>query len=151
MRILFLLLFFLAACGQEKPNNTIASNDIKSVYWSDGDSGRIVLIKGDIIKFRIDDWDAPETGGVGAAIGGAKCEAEREHGYLAKKYMVDNTKYITSWEHSNEYDRYKRLLARPYIDDFELANRAAENDLLRSWKHDGGRALEQRPKWCEGD
>ena len=149
MKKLILLPFLLVACGAELSNGEITSSEVKSVYWSDGDSGRISLKSGDVIKFRIDDWDAPETGGVGAAIGGAKCEAEREQGFLAKEFMVENTKYITRWEHSNEYDRYERLLAKPFINDDELAERASESDFLRSWKHDGRKALEARPKWCE--
>jgi len=140
---------FLVACVSEVSNNEISSKEIKMVYWSDGDSGRMILKSGDTIKFRIDDWDAPETGGVGAAIGGAKCEAERERGFLSKEFMNDNTKYITSWKHSNEYDRYERLLISPYINGAALTKKASEKDFMRSWKHDGGRALEQRPKWCE--
>lgn len=60
---------------------------IDSIYWSDGDSGRA-----NKIPFRLNDGDAPETGGVGAAIGGAKCEAEREWGFRAKEFMVLETK-----------------------------------------------------------
>lgn len=41
--------------------------DIRSIYWSDGDSGRITLENGEVLKFRLNDIDAPETGGVGAA------------------------------------------------------------------------------------
>ena len=41
---------------------------IKSIYWSDGDSGRITFTNGETIHFRINDRDAPETGGVGAAL-----------------------------------------------------------------------------------
>ena len=37
---------------------------------------------GEVLKFRLNDIDAPETGGVGAAIGGAKCEKERELGFI---------------------------------------------------------------------
>ena len=40
------------------------------------------------MRFRLRDVDAPETGGVGAAIGGAKCERERELGFLAKEFIV---------------------------------------------------------------
>ena len=58
----------------------------KTIYWSDGDSGRI-----DGMPFRLADIDAPETGGVGAR-GGAKCESERELGFAAKAWVVELTR-----------------------------------------------------------
>jgi len=70
----------LICCSQahvspaSKPETVEQSNPIKFIYWSDGDSGRITLVDGETIPFRINDRDAPETGGVGAAIGGVKCE-----------------------------------------------------------------------------
>lgn len=60
---------------------------ITEIYWSDADSGRI-----NGARFRLSDIDAPETGGVGAAIGGAKCEKERERGFAAKEFIVELTR-----------------------------------------------------------
>lgn len=70
------------------------TQDITSIYWSDADSGRI---NGDI-KFRLNNVDAPETGGVGAAIGGAACELERERGFASKDWIVTFIALMT--EHS---------------------------------------------------
>lgn len=78
MRIFSILVLscvvLIANCAQAQSE----PREIKSIYWSDGDSGRITLLDGEVVKFRIDDWDAPETGGVGAAIGPAQCELERD-------------------------------------------------------------------------
>jgi len=74
--------------AQAQPQDII----IKSIYWSDGDSGRI----NGSLKFRLNDIDAPETGGVGAAVGGAKCEAERAKGYESKAWAVAFTKMPSS-------------------------------------------------------
>jgi len=63
---------------------------IESIYWSDGDSGRL----NGSLKFRLNDIDAPETGGVGVAVGGAKCEAERAKGYESKAWVVKFTKNV---------------------------------------------------------
>ena len=64
--ILTACLFMVSACAPpysaSPPHQDII---ISSIYWSDGDSGRI----NGSIKFRLNDIDAPETGGVGAAIG----------------------------------------------------------------------------------
>ena len=88
-------------------NATESPNNISSIYWSDADSGRI----NGKLKFRLNSVDAPETGGVGAAIGGAKCELERKRGYESKEWIVGLTRnaetIITS-----EYglDRHDRLI-----------------------------------------
>ena len=74
-----------------------------SIYWSDGDSGRI-----DGVDFRLANVDAPETGGVGAR-GGADCEAERALGYEAKAFIVELTRgaelEITARYGADRYDR----------------------------------------------
>ena len=66
----------LTACAA--PEVQQVNQTVNEIYWSDGDSGRI-----NGMKFRLANVDAPETGGVGAR-GGAKCEAERVLGYIAK-------------------------------------------------------------------
>ena len=76
--ILTACLFMSSACAPSYSASPPGHNIIiSSIYWSDGDSGRI----NGSIKFRLNDIDAPETGEVGAAIGGAKCEAERAKGF----------------------------------------------------------------------
>ena len=87
-------ILFLASCSQAPVVPDIETDliKIKSIYWSDGDSGRITFASGETISFRINDRDAPETGGVGAAIGGAKCEKERELGFASKGWVVEYTR-----------------------------------------------------------
>ena len=93
----------LAACADPAAQTNPTAAATTSIYWSDGDSGRI-----DGMKFRLANVDAPETGGVGA-IGGAKCEFERELGFEAKEFMVDLTRnadlVITSNSGADRYDR----------------------------------------------
>ena len=77
----------VSACAQEtKPNPAQTSQSYSSIYWSDGDSGRL----GDL-KFRLANIDAPETRSL-KQRGGAKCEAERVIGYEAKAFLVSFTK-----------------------------------------------------------
>jgi len=149
MRFLFPMIVFLSACAPAPAQEPVAPQAIASIYWSDGDSGRITLADGTVIKFRLDDWDAPETGGVGAAIGGAKCEEERELGFRSKAFMVDHTRENASFTHKGEYDRHERLLVTMFGKGQDLAPGAEAQGLLASWKHDGGRQLEPRPDWCE--
>lgn len=115
----------------------------KSVYWSDGDSGRL-----DGMKFRLANIDAPETGGIGA-IGGAKCELERERGFDAKAFMVEATRgrdvQIT---HSYGPDRYDREVLDLSVDGQGLAALAIEAGHIKPWPHKGRRALKPKPDWC---
>jgi len=122
---------------------------ISSIYWSDGDSGRITLADLTVIKFRLDDWDAPETGGVGAAIGAAQCELERDRGFKSKEFMVENTRDGVSYVTSGESDNYDRLLVDVLVDGIDIAPLAASKGHLKSWRHDGKKALESRPDWCK--
>ena len=118
---------------------------IESIYWSDGDSGRV-----NRLPFRLNDGDAPETGGVGAAIGGAKCEAEREWGFRSKEFMVLETKegeLIITGNYGQ--DRHGRWVIDIADDGRDLVSLGMQNDVIRSWKHDGKKALEPRPNWCE--
>ena len=62
----------LIAAFKAKAQTPNIPTEITSIYWSDADSGRI----NGSLKFRLNSIDAPETGGVGAAIGGAECELE---------------------------------------------------------------------------
>lgn len=117
-----------------------------SIYWSDGDSGRI-----NGTDFRLADVDAPETGGVGAAIGGAECEAERKLGFDAKAFMVALTRNadleITRRE---DADRYGRVVMHITADGVDVAKAGLDSGVLRAWPHKGSKALARKPDWCSG-
>jgi len=143
----------LVACVE--PNLATPQNNIEpeigSIYWSDGDSGRITFTSGETIPFRINDRDAPETGGVGAAIGGAKCEKERELGFASKEWVVEYTRgaelKITG-DHGE--DRYDRKIIDLSVNEQDLGDYGILLGHYRSWRHDGKKSLEPRPDWCEG-
>ena len=150
-----ILLFAVVSCletpttsaSDVKPNDQ--SNLIDAIYWSDGDSGRITFDTGETIPFRINDRDAPETGGVGAAIGGAKCEKERELGFAAKGWVVEYTRGA-ELEITGDHgaDRYDRKIIDLSVNEQDLGDYGILLGHYRSWEHDGKRALEPRPNWC---
>ena len=131
----------LAACSA--PEVKHINQPVDTIYWSDGDSGRI-----NGMKFRLANVDAPETGGVGAR-GGAKCEAERVLGYVAKEYMVELTRLVPL-EITSSYgqDRYGREVIDLAVDGIDVAERAIEDGHLAPWPHKGRRALQKKPDWC---
>ena len=148
-------LFFLISCSQApiapatSTQHAEQSNQIASIYWSDGDSGRITFNNGETIPFRINNRDAPETGGVGAAIGGAKCEIERELGYASKGWVVEYTRgvdLVITGDHGA--DRYDRKIIDLSVNDQDLGNTGIELGYYRSWRHEGKKSLEPRPYWC---
>jgi hypothetical protein len=116
----------------------------QTIYWSDGDSGRL-----DGMKFRLANIDAPETGGIGAR-GGAKCEAERALRFEAKAYMISITKnaelVITQSLGPDRYDREVIYLSANGID---VAQAGIDADHLGDWPHKGRRALAPKPDWCD--
>jgi len=86
--ILPILLIYAASCDTTQAQD-YKEIPAKSMYWSDGDRGRI-----DGMKFRLAaNIDAPEIGGVGAR-GGAKCGEERALGYEAKAFMIELTNSV---------------------------------------------------------
>ena len=130
-------LLFLAGCDAQS-----ASYD--SIYWSDGDSGRIGSQ-----KFRLANVDAPETGGVGSR-GGANCESERALGYKAKAFMVSLTRGKTvTITKRNGKDRYGRFVVNMSVNGEDIAARGLEAGHLKRWPHMGGKALAPKPNWCE--
>ena len=129
--------------------------DIVNVYWSDGDSGRLTHVdqsnQRTVVRFRLDDVDAPETGGVGAAIGAAQCEQERERGFEAKKFVSDLTrKANVRIVSSDGYDRLSnpRLIVNLEADGIDVSQAAIAAGHLMPWPHEGSRASTPKPDWC---
>jgi endonuclease YncB( thermonuclease family) len=132
--------FAFACAAMSSVQNT---RGVKSIYWSDGDSGRI-----DEIEFRLADWDAPETGAVGSR-GGAKCEGERALGFKAKEFMVELTREGgVSISRAYDVDRYGRQVLDLAVNDEDIAQVGKRAGHLRSWRHVGSRAVEPKPDWC---
>ncbi len=125
-------------------SSAAASLAYTSIYWSDGDSGKL----GDL-KFRLANIDAPETGSL-KQRGGAKCEAEREIGYDAKEFIVEFTrgKEIKIVRDYGE-DRYDRLVVDIIANGVDVAKAGVDAGHLRPWPHVKGRAQAPKPDWCE--
>ena len=144
LRFAFLIVGLAACTGPQA--DPVTATSARSIYWSDGDSGRI-----DGMKFRLADVDAPETGGVGAR-GGAKCEAERALGYEAKAYIVELTRdaelVITSSSGADRYDREVITLSANGQDVGEAGIAAGH---LGAWPPKGRRALAPKPDWCSAE
>ncbi len=144
--ILTACLFMVSACAPSysasPPNQDII---ISSIYWSDGDSGRI----NGSIKFRLNDIDAPETGGVGAAVGGANCEAERAKGYGSKAWGVSFTKDTAlKITQTHGQDRHERLIIDLSSNEQDVGKSGLKAGYYKAWPHKGKKALSERPKWC---
>lgn len=134
----------ISACANDQsPELTVTTQTYTSIYWSDGDSGRL----GDL-KFRLANIDAPETRSL-KQRGGAKCEAEREIGYDAKAFLVTFTKGKTL-QITKDYgeDRYGRLVIDLTANGVDVAAAGVEAGHLRSWPHKKGRAQSPKPDWC---
>ena len=154
IRILTLLLLLalvaslpLTACAKNNPpDQTRLQKNYSSIYWSDGDSGRL----GEM-KFRLANIDAPETGSL-KQRGGAKCEAEREIGYDAKAFLVNFTKDKTL-KITKDYgeDRYGRLVIDLQANKEDIATAGVKAGHLRAWPHKNGRAQTPKPDWFTHD
>jgi len=137
----------LSACSVSADNTVAlpaaADQIYTTIYWSDGDSGRL----GDL-KFRLANIDAPETGSL-KQRGGAKCEAERAIGYEAKAFLVEFTrgKEIKIVQDYGE-DRYDRLVVDLSADGADVAQAGVDAGHLRPWPHIKGRAQAPKPAWC---
>lgn len=140
-------LIALAASAAEIANREPPARDATpektQIYWSDGDSGRL-----NGKPFRLANIDAPEKGGVGA-IGGAKCEAERELAFEVKAFVVELTR-DAELEISKSYgfDRYDREVVDLSVNGRDLAEIGLEGGQYRPWPHRGQRALSKKPDWC---
>ena len=148
--ILFLSILGAALFGciqsnaEDVPSNEInLSKSYHSIYWSDGDSGRLGKL-----KFRLANIDAPETGSM-KQRGGAKCEYERKLGYEAKAYMVGFTKDKTI-RIVRDYgeDRYGRLVVDLEANGSDVGDAGVEAGHLKDWPHINGRAQLPKPDWC---
>jgi len=138
----------LSGCVQgwanEAPSETSSTSETySSIYWSDGDSGRLGQR-----KFRLANIDAPETGSM-KQRGGAKCESERAIGYDAKAFIVEFTKdkTITIVRDYGE-DRYGRLVVDLEANGVDVAKAGVDAGHLRDWLHIKGRAQSPKPDWC---
>ena len=126
---------------------------VAEVEWDDGDSGKIRFEGYPFdLDFRLKDWDAPETGGVGSAVGAAKCETERSLGKAAEEFVERKTasKTVTiTAAHGRDRTPRKRHLLDLAVDGEDLATLGAASGHLRSWRHEGSKEKEDRPNWCD--
>jgi endonuclease YncB( thermonuclease family) len=143
------LLAIVAGCGYYTSQAPAASAAIAAtevpltVYWSDGDSGRL----SDGTMFRLYGIDSPETGSM-KQRGGAKCETERALGFEAKEAALELTrgKEVTVSEVRGT-DRYERTVLRLDLEGKDLAALLVAGGTHRAWDYDGG---EKKPDWCAG-
>lgn len=141
--ILLLMVAALAACSASQPPVLGASAGV--INWHDGDNGDIGNF-----PFRLFSIDAGETGGIGAAIGGASCERERELGMQAKRFMerlTENSTLVVT----NNYgpDRFGRNVVDISANGIDVAEAGLEAGVLRPWPHDiNGNSLSEKPNWC---
>ena len=135
----------LLAAFKAKAQTPNIPTEITSIYWSDADSGSI----NGSLKFRLNIIDAPETGGVGAAIGGAECELERERGYEAKDWIVSLTR-DAELSITKEYglDKYDRHVVDLSASGEDIGRAGIDAGHLKPWPHKGRRALADKPDWC---
>ena len=139
---LIVCIFCVAACAA--PQTEQIKKPATEIYWTDGDSGRI-----DGKDFRLSNIDAPETGGVGAAIGGSECERERELGFQAKAFMVELTRdadlEITA---SYGLDKYDREVIDLSADGVDVSQAGIDAGVIKPWPHKERRQLQPKPDWC---
>ena len=136
--------FGIAVAAREPAGKGASAGfDTSSVYWSDGDSGRLA----DGTKFRLHGVDAPETGPLDW-VSGAKCERERELGYQAKARVRELTRTgVLTVSHDYGPDRYGRLVVDLSLDGQDLAALLVAGGTHKTWDYDGGDA---KPEWCTG-
>ncbi|AXE66113.1 putative nuclease [Hyphomonas polymorpha PS728] len=140
--IVFILMALLGA--RFASENAQAATELGgTVYWSDGDSGRL----SDGTKFRLHGVDAPETGSM-KQRGGAKCEAERELGYDAKAAAVELTRgRAVTVSRIMGRDRYGRNVVTLSLEGEDLAKLLVASGTHKAWDYDGGAP---KPDWCGG-
>lgn len=120
-----------------------AEGERLTVYWSDGDSGRL----SDGTKFRLHGIDSPETGSM-KQRGGAKCEGERALGFVAKEAALELTRGQTVRVSENlGPDRYERTVVHLELDGKDVADLLVAGGTHKTWDYDG---REKKPDWCGG-
>lgn len=144
-RSALVLLIIAASTMTAWPDNPDDADQAgQTIYWSDGDSGRI-----NGMRFRLANIDAPETGSL-KQRGGAKCEQERALGYEAKAFMVEytNGKDLLIVKDYGK-DRYGRLVIDMTANGKDVAQSGIQSGHLKAWPHKSGRAQMPKPDWCE--
>ncbi len=149
------LLWGMAGATQDLPERIDGKFPaIAEIEWDDGDSGKLRFENYPFdLDFRIKDWDAPETGGVGAAVGAAQCERERILGKAAEKFVEQQTETKTVSiidSHGRDRTPRKRHLLELAVDGKDLASLASAEGHYKRWRHSGKDELEPRPDWCSG-
>lgn len=149
------LFFVLTACFQAAPPPSPTAPEIATpalptpplrIDWDDADSGHI---NGQ--RFRIANIDAPETGGVGAAVGAALCATERERGLRAKAWaesVTANGSALISGDHGFDRMREPRRLIDLSVDGRDYGALGVEAGHLKPWPHEGAKRLADKPDWC---
>lgn len=124
------------------------SEPIYVTSWDDGDSGDF----SDGTEFRLSSVDAPEVGGIGAAIGAAECEAERSAGLEAKAFMeaLTSDQAVRFEPLPGVQDRYGRYIGSLFVGDVDVIAEGLAKGHLRAWPHDGTTELAPPPDWCAG-
>lgn len=139
------------ASSEKMPS--LAEWKISRIDWDDADSGNIYGPRFNGVGFRLFSVDAPEKGGVDAAIGAALCEEERALGLKAWDEMKAHTARaelaITGWY---GFDKMKepRMLIDLAADGADVGEWGVGEALLAPWPHDGANALvpNSKPDWC---
>lgn len=139
----FLVFVLLSALGARFASESAqASTELGgTVYWSDGDSGRL----SDGTRFRLHGIDAPETGAM-TQRGGAKCESERALGYDAKAIATELTRgrQVVVTEIVSR-DRYGRNVLRLSLDGQDVGQILIASGTHKAWDYDG---RQPKPDWC---
>jgi len=138
---IFFYILVLTACDLIHTSVNISPNSIKYIY--DGDTITIKCLKefkceNDSLKIRIMGVDTPEIK--------AECRSEIILARKAKQYTVNfvrmTSDIVLTYDKSNKYDRYGRLLAYISVDGQDLSESLINNNLGR--RYNGGKRL----SWC---
>ena len=115
--------------------------EIKSIYWSDGDSGWINGKK-DGYGFRLNSIDAP-----GTRAPEAKCEEAKVLGFEAKAFAVGATRDASALEITgyHGHDRYERHIIDLSTFGKDLGQLGVKTGHYGTWPHKGSKALAPRP------
>ncbi len=115
-----------------------------SLYWVDGESGRL-----NGRPFRLYKVDAPEIGAVGAALRGAKCEAETELGAEARAYMNNLTRgKPVALTGAYGVDAMGRQLVDLEVEGKDLRETGLAAGMLKVWREQGHPEGKGKPDWC---